>query len=143
MINASNFKGPTFEVIKGHSRTIPDMTLSLRDLLNRHKAGAKTKVFEPVYTGDNSMIPIDFERMDQTEKVALAMKVADFIETSRGRLISARQKAQLDAHEKALEEKIAARLAAKAADAALETAQGVLFVYRYKTRPAFAILAAM
>lgn len=120
MINATNFKkvkSPSFEIFTLPSKTIPDMTISLRQMLVRHKAGAKVKVFEPVYTGENSMIPVEFERMDQTEKVALAMKVADFIKTSRGRLITARQKAEMDAHEKALEEKIAARLAAKAIEA--------------------------
>jgi len=86
----------------GPSTTVPDMSLSLRDLLNRHKAGGKVKVFEPVYTGENSMIPDDFERMDQMEKVELAKKVSDFVRTTRGRIISAREAAKRDSYERSV-----------------------------------------
>lgn len=105
--NSSNYVHSLsrLECNDGPSMTVPDMSLSLRDLLNRHKSGGKVKVFEPVYTGENSMIPDGFERMDQMEKVELAKNVADFVRTTRGRIISAREAAKRAAYERDLIEK--------------------------------------
>lgn len=91
MINASNFGAPTLERNLGVSKTVPDMSLSLRQMIDRHLSGGRVKTFEPVYVGENSLIPPGFERMDNIAKVALGRELGEFVRTTRGRLISARQ----------------------------------------------------
>jgi len=95
----------------GVSMTVPDMSLSLRDLINRHNAGGKVKVFDPVYTGENRLIPDNFERMDLIDKLSLAKEVGDFVKTSRGRLISARRAAEQASYDRQVIERHIAKQA--------------------------------
>jgi len=105
--NASTYEHSHTRLESNHgvSMTVPDMSLSLRDLLARHNAGGKVKVFTPVYTGDNKLIPDNFERMDLIDKLSLAKEVGDFVRTSRGRLISARKAAEQDAYDRLVVER--------------------------------------
>lgn len=80
------------------SKTVPDMSLSIRDLVDRHKKGLNVKTFSPVYSERN----IGLERLDKIERAELAMQLSDFVATSRGRLLSARQKVKQDALEAAV-----------------------------------------
>jgi len=68
------------------SRTVPDKTLTLRQLIERHNSGGMVKSFTPQYLGDASLIPVGFERMSLVERAELAKSLPAFIADSRGRL---------------------------------------------------------
>lgn len=104
------YAGPRPSLNLGASMTVPDMSLSLRDMLNRHKAGGVVKTFNPVYVDPESKFPLNFERMSQIDRKQMSLDLSDFIADTRGRLISARQQAKNDA----IAVKVAARAAAKA-----------------------------
>lgn len=103
-----------FESNSGVSLTVPDMTLSLRDLLNRHNSGGKVKTFEGVYVPPDSAIPLNLERMDKIERAQLGKDLADFVTTTRGRIVSARQKRERDAHDAMVIDRAAKSAAVKA-----------------------------
>lgn len=73
------------------SRTVPDMSPSLRDMLNRHLNGGSVKTFlsANVPVGSN-VIPDNLERLDALDRADLAERNADFIATTRGRMQTAR-----------------------------------------------------
>lgn len=73
------------------SRTVPDKTISLRDMITRYQSGGKVKSFTPVYLGDANIIPPNFERMDLVERAQFAKELPHFIADSRGRLQTMRQ----------------------------------------------------
>lgn len=73
------------------SRTVPDKTISLRDMITRYQSGGKVKSFTPVYLGDANIIPPNFERMDLVERAQFAKELPHFISDSRGRLQTMRQ----------------------------------------------------
>lgn len=79
------------------SKTVPDMSLSLRDLLNRHNAGGTVKTFSPVYLPPDSIVPDNFEFMSRIDRQDLLNKLPDFIKRTRDGLVSARQKRKDDA----------------------------------------------
>lgn len=79
------------------SKTVPDMSLSLRDLLNRHNAGGTVKTFSPVFLPADSIIPDNFEYMSRIDRQDLLNKLPDFIKRTRDSLVSARQKRKDDA----------------------------------------------
>jgi len=95
MMNQTNYKPGKKSRNTMPGLTVPDMSLSIRDLLNRHKAGGRVKVYEPVYVGEESIIPPEFERMDKFQRAELAKQVADFVATTRGNIVSARQAAKM------------------------------------------------
>jgi len=68
------------------SVTVPDKTLSLRQLIERHNSGGSVKSFIPQYLGDTNLIPVGFERMSLVERAELAKSLPAFIADSRGRL---------------------------------------------------------
>lgn len=114
MLNSTNYKKAAnfpAEKTSGISMTVPDMTLSLRDLINRHKAGGKVNTYGASYD-EGRNIPPDLERMDKVDRAVLARQMSDFVATTRGRLISAREKAFQDAHR----EKIIAEYEARKAE---------------------------
>lgn len=86
------------------SRTIPDRSLTLRQLIDRHNSGGRVKSFDPVFLGESSVIPAHFERMSLVERAEFAKKLPDFIADSRGRLMTMR-----DARIKAEKEALAAQ----------------------------------
>jgi len=73
------------------SQTVPDMSLTLRQMLDRHNSGGRVKSFEPVYVGESNVIPVDLERMDKIDLEVLRQRVADNIAVGRGTLISQRE----------------------------------------------------
>lgn len=84
-------KNNRIETNKMKSVTVPDKTLTLRDLINRHQSGGRVKSFTPVYLGDNNLIPMGFERLDLTERAEIAKALPEFIAAGRGRLMTLRQ----------------------------------------------------
>lgn len=113
-----NYPGPTLESNTGMSMTVPDMSIPLREMLNRHKNGGAMKTFTPTYLPTGSTIPVDLERFDKIERQQYINQLADFQASTRGRLISQREaqrKASYDAQLLAAHDaKLAARAAASA-----------------------------
>jgi len=102
--NAANYDCSKVPKTKNHgvSMTVPDMSLSLRDLLNRHLAGGRIKTYHAVYSGENSIIPARFEHMDKMERQELSNQLGDFVKTTRDRIITQREAMQRSAYEKAI-----------------------------------------
>jgi len=92
------------------SNTVPDMSLSLRTLLDRYTRGGKVKTFEPVYADSTSRIPVGMENMDKFERWDLSKQLGDFIEVERGRLITARQAREQAAFKASVDKAVAERL---------------------------------
>lgn len=110
-VNQCNYTAPMGEVFTLPSRTVPDMQITLREMVDRHLRGGKVKTFAPVNVPDDSLIPIGLERMSSIDKAVLAGQVADFVATTRGRMQSvrmARQRAEFDAYVAAEADKRAA-----------------------------------
>lgn len=105
------------------SKTVPDMTLSIRDLVDRHKAGLNVKTFSPVYSERN----VGLEKLDKIERQQLVNDLADFVATSRGKLMTGRQAAIKAANDAAViaEYEKKRTLAAKVEDAELEIDKAV------------------
>lgn len=100
------------------SKTVPDMSMSLRQMLDRHNRGGAVKTFDPVFlTGDDPLIPVGMENMDAFEKWKLKQDLGDFIEVQRGKLISARQLRQKQAHDLEVANAVSERLAKIAVEA--------------------------
>lgn len=89
-VSHANYVPPVSRTVYSPSRTVPDMSLSLRDMLNRHLNGGAVKTFQSVNVPVGSRIPINLEMMDPFEKAELAERNADFIATTRGRMQTAR-----------------------------------------------------
>lgn len=89
-----------FEHTDKVSVTVPDRTLSLRDMITRHNSGGAVKSFTPVYLGETNQIPVGFEKMSLIDRAELAQKLPDFISTTRGRLQTMKA-AKLEAMKKA------------------------------------------
>lgn len=87
------------------SVTIPDKTISLRDMITRYQTGGKVKSFTPVYLDDANLIPIGFERMDLVERAEFAKQLPNFIADSRGRLQTLRQAREAAEKQAAAEKK--------------------------------------
>lgn len=96
------------------SSTVPDMSLSLRDLLDRHARGGKVKTFEPVYADETSSIPVGLENLDKFDRWSLSKQLGDFIEVERGKLITARQHREQQAYKAAVDAAVAKRLSEQA-----------------------------
>lgn len=110
--NASNYAGPQKTRITLPSKTVPDMSLSLRDLLDRHTRGGQVKTFNPVFTGESSRVPDGLELMSKVERAQLVKDTSDFIATTRGRMQSRKQAMDIAEREKLAAAKIAAKAAA-------------------------------
>lgn len=70
------------------SQTVPGMTMSMRELVNRYVRGEPVPTFTPQYNADSDIIPDNLERMDVQEKLMLAKNVRDAIQTERSRRLS-------------------------------------------------------
>lgn len=88
--NQSNYVGPVSEKFTLPSKTVPDMSITVRDMLNRHLNGGSVKGFQTTNVPLDSMIPIGFEKMDIFDRAELKVQVADFIATTRGKMQTAR-----------------------------------------------------
>lgn len=79
----------------GISLAVPDMSLDLRELLNRHKSGNAVRMYQPQYVNpDSNVLPVNFERLDKIERRELLRSLPDFVQATRGRLMSAREAAK-------------------------------------------------
>lgn len=67
------------------SQTVPGMTMSLRQLVERYTRGEPVPAFTPVFVGDDDVIPDNLERMDVQDKLMLSKDLADAIQTERSR----------------------------------------------------------
>lgn len=105
------------QVFHGKSLAVPEMSLSLRQLLDRHQRGGSAKSFNPVYRNDK--FP-QVEKMDKLELFELRQKTADFVQTTRGKLQSARRAADSAARRAAA----AASTASTTSDNSSEQAEG-------------------
>jgi len=76
---------------RGTSVTVPDMSIPLRTLIDRHLQGGKVKTFRGEFIPVDSSVPITLERMDPLDRAQLAKELGDFVSTSRGKLITAKQ----------------------------------------------------
>lgn len=71
------------------SLTVPGMTLSLRDLLDRYIKGGDVTTFTPVYAGDVDMP--DIAGMSEMDKIDMSRTLKDGIEKERRRLARAKK----------------------------------------------------
>lgn len=90
MVNSSNYIAPSLERNTAISQTVPDMSITVRQMMDRHNAGGAVAVFKPVFTGESNILPDNFERMDKIERQQLARSLGDFVATTRDRLITQR-----------------------------------------------------
>lgn len=93
------------------SNTVPEQSLSMRQLLDRHNSGGKVKTFHTVYTGDDASIPIGLERMSKVERAQMAMDLRDFVATTRGQIVSKREARKRAEHDALIEQRVAEGLA--------------------------------
>jgi len=118
--NSSTYVEPEAETFTLPSLTVPDMTLTIRQMLDRHLHGGNVKVYPGSVA--NSAVPVNLERMSALDRADLAQRNADFIATTRGQLVTAkeaRKRAEFDALvEKRAAERIAAGLGIAASDVA-------------------------
>ncbi|WNK13245.1 MAG: hypothetical protein [Microvirus sp.] len=70
------------EIYKKPSKTVPDMALSLKDLLERYVRGEDVVTLQPVYTDDQG-IPDGIENLSPIEKLALKGEIQDYVEEIR------------------------------------------------------------
>lgn len=67
------------------SQTVPDMALSLSELLRRYTTRQSVDTLEGVWDADE-MVPDNFERLDQVERVELIRKLKGITMDAQGRL---------------------------------------------------------
>jgi len=67
------------------SLTVPGMTLSLRDLVQRYTRGESVPTFTPQFHGDDELMPQHLERMDVQDKLMLSKELSNAIQTERSR----------------------------------------------------------
>lgn len=110
MRNWANYIGPEAEKFTLPSMTVPDMSLSVRDLFDRHKNGGRVTTFTPVYADES--VPAGLERMDMIDRAGLAKDLSDYVATTRGQLQSRRAANIKAAQDADIEKRVADRVAA-------------------------------
>lgn len=65
------------------SQTVPDMSMSLQELLARYTRGQSIPMFQPVYQGEDEMP--DVSRMTKMEQLDYALELRQNIESYRRR----------------------------------------------------------
>lgn len=95
--SSQGYRNESTEFNSGVSDVVPDMSLSMRDLINRHMSGGKVRTFsDSGIPSGSTVIPSDLERMSLIDRAQLAKDLPHFIKSTRGQIISSR-KARLDA----------------------------------------------
>lgn len=61
------------------SQTVPGMTLSLRDLVERYTRGLDVQMFQPVYDGDDDFMPPNLDKMTEIERIDLSRDIGEAI----------------------------------------------------------------
>lgn len=86
LVNWSNYRttgNPSGEKNDKPSKTVPGMTLSLRELLDRYIKGGSVEVFNGVY---DSTAPENIERLDPMERLDLARNLKGAIDDAQKRI---------------------------------------------------------
>lgn len=74
------------EVNRSPSKTIPDQSMSVRELMARYAQGLPLSGARvPIYDGDTEFVPMP-ETLDLAERQAMAEEAADLLATSREKL---------------------------------------------------------
>lgn len=87
--NNYNYKDHKGEIPKGVSLTIPDQSMSIRQLIERHTRGQQIPIHMPSYQFtsdseiDESMNIPDMEKLDYFEKVELKENVQETIDETK------------------------------------------------------------
>lgn len=110
--NVSNYRGPVGEVFTMPSKAVPEQSISVRELFDRHKAGGLVKSYTPVFADDS--VPAGLERMSRIDRAAYAAELSDFVAEGRRNLITQRESRAKAAAEAVFEAAVAARVAASA-----------------------------
>jgi len=111
-ISQANYQGPSGEKFTLPSLTVPDMTISLREMLNRHLHGGSIKTFQTTNVRPDSIIPDNFERMSAIDRAALSQDLADFVSTTRGKMITAKEAKRRAEFQKLVDDAAAAKVIA-------------------------------
>lgn len=104
----ANYARPRGEYSDAPSKTVPDMSISIREQYDRHRSGGKVKQFQPLSDDELGLRLAsdlgfgDPQRMDKIEIAVASKRVADFVATERGKLITARQHQENEARKAAI-----------------------------------------
>ena len=86
-VNSYTYKQSIGEIPNGESLTVPDMTLTLEQLINRHARGQGITTFHPNWTTEEEIeLGIDLheiKKMDTFQKLEHAAKIKAQLETYR------------------------------------------------------------
>lgn len=74
----------------GVSLTIPDQTMSLRELVTRFARGQEVPIFEPIYNDLEEDFP-DVSRMDTLERLDLARNIKQAVAVERENIVAKRK----------------------------------------------------
>jgi len=121
MRNASNFVASPGEKFTLPSMTVPDQTVDLREMLNRHLNGGAVKQYVPIYQPPDSIVPAQYELMSKVERSQLLKDTSDFIATTRGRIQTARDAATRAEHERIIAQRASDLLSKQAEGSASST----------------------
>lgn len=80
-INYNSSGMDVFEISDAKSMTVPDQTLTIRQLLERYTTGGSVATFTPVYNGDEEFA--EFEKMDKLDKLMYAQELEEGIQEFR------------------------------------------------------------
>lgn len=90
------------EINIGPSMTVPGSNLSLRQLLERYSMGQNVQTFQGTYT-DDDIIPDNFERLDQHDRIELLQRVTTLAVSTQGHIRAQAAERATDAAQKAAE----------------------------------------
>jgi len=115
---------PYSEINDEPSQTVPDQSIPFKDIIAKHLAGHDMATRTPVYLNEGTPVPEGFERMSKVDKLQMANELAHFVSTTRGQIISARQAAIREEHERRIIEAHEAKKAAAATDNVVKPVEG-------------------
>lgn len=93
------------EEVLGHSVTVPDMSLTIDEILTNHSRGIPMPELIPVYYGEDDYLP-NPNTLDLTEKEDLLLEIANTKQDHYDKLEEERKKSAKLAFEKSLQEEI-------------------------------------
>lgn len=85
----------TGEIFLGKSKTVPNQTKSMRELLAMHTRGQFINTHEGTYDDDQEDLP-DFSKMDRFEKIEYARALKNDIIDFREEMLSKAEQRKLD-----------------------------------------------
>lgn len=71
------------------SLTVPGMSMSMRELVQRYTRGESVPTFTPQFHGHDELVPDNLERLDVQERLMLSQDLRHAIQTERSRRSSA------------------------------------------------------